>query len=110
MVVWRIGVVLSKLVWSSFFNNFFNITRAVLANNTKWAVETLLDLLGIGFDRDGKKAPPYSSVFNMLGLQVDLSQGANRKVFVGHTPARREELASFLQDILDAGKIALRVF
>ena len=110
MAVWRIGLVLLKLVWSSFFDDFSNITRAVLANNTKWAIETLFDLLGINFDRDGKKAPPYSAVFSMLGLQVDMSQSTSREVFIGHTSSRREELSTFLQGILDAGKIEPRVF
>ena len=110
MAVWRVGLVLLKLVWSSFFDDFSNITRSVLANNTKWAIETLFDLLGIDFDRDGKKAPPYSSVFQMLGLQVDLSTSANRKIMIGHTDSRRDELASFLRGILDAGEIEPRAF
>ena len=70
MAVWRIGLVLSKLVWSSFFDDFSNITRSVLANNTKWAIETLFDLLGINFDRDGKKAPPYSPCLTCLACKL----------------------------------------
>ena len=101
---------LLRLVWSSFFDDFSNITRSVLANNTRWAIETLFDLLGIDCDRDGKKAPPYSSVFQMLGLQVDLSMSASRKIMIGHTASRREELTSFLQGVLDAGKIEPRTF
>ena len=110
MAVWRVGSVLLKLVWSSFFDDFSNITRSVLANNTKWAIETLFDLLGIDFDRDGKKAPPYSSFFQMLGLQVDPSTSANRKIMIGHTDSRRDELASFLRGILEAGEIEPRTF
>ena len=72
-----------------FFRRFSNITRSVLANNTRWAIETLFDLLGIDFDRDGKKAPPDAAVFHMLGLQVDMSQSACRKIMIGHTPSRR---------------------
>ena len=79
-----------NLVWSSFFDDFSNSTRAVLANITKWAIETLFDLLGINFDRGGKKAPPYSTVFSMLGLQVDMSRSTSRKIFIGHTSTRRE--------------------
>ena len=60
---------LFRLVWSSFFDDFSNITRSVLANNTKWAIETLFDLLGIDFDRDGKKAPPHSSIFQIVGCK-----------------------------------------
>ena len=70
----------------------------------------LFDLLGIDFDRDGKKAPPYSPVFQMLGLQVDLTASASRKIMIGHTASRREELTSFLQGVLDAEKIEPRTF
>ena len=72
-------------------------------------IPPFFDLLGIDFDRRGKKAPPYSSVFQMLGLQLDLSsRPAARKIMIGHTASRREELTSFLQGILDAGKIEPR--
>ena len=108
--LWRIGVVLLKLVWSSFFDDFTNVTRDVLANNTRWAIETLFDLLGINFDRDGKKAPPYAAVFNMLGLQVDLTESCERRISVGHTDSRRSELLEFLQGILDQGSLEPRVF
>ena len=46
----------------------------------------------------------------MLGLQVDMSHSASRKIFIGHTSARRQELSTFLQGILDAGEIEPRVF
>ena len=108
--LWRIGVVLLKVVWSSFFDDFTNVTRDVLANNTRWAIETLFDLLGINFDRDGKKAPPYAPVFNMLGLQMDLTASCERRISVGHTDSRRSELVDFLQGILDQGSLEPRVF
>ena len=85
-------------------------TRDALSNNTKWAIETLFNLFGVNFDRDGKKAPPYAPVFNMLGLQVDLSQSSGRVVRIGHTDARREELSEFLKSILLAGRLEPRVF
>ena len=59
-------------------------TRDVLANNTCWAIEALFDLLGINFDRDGKKATPYVRVFNMLGLQIDMSNSSERRVCWPH--------------------------
>ena len=100
---------LLRLVWSSFSDDFWNITRSVLANNTKWPIETLFDLLGIALDRDGKKAPPYSSILQMLGLQVNLTTSASRKIMIGHTASRREKLTSFLQG-LEAKKIEPRTF
>ena len=108
--LWRIGLVLLKLVWSSFFDDFSNVTRDVLANNTRWAIETLFGLLGVNFDRDGKKAPPYAPVFNMLGPQMDLTCSHERRISVGHTDSRRSELVDFLQGILGQGSLEPRVF
>ena len=79
--VWRIGVVLLKLVWTSFFDDFSNVTRDVLANNTRWAIETLFDLLGINFDRDGKKARltrPCSTCWAFRWISPALMRGASR--------------------------------
>ena len=97
-------MVLLKLVWYSLFDDFSKVTRDVLA------IETLFDLLGIDSDRDGKKAPPYAPVFNMLGLQIDQSSVRDRKVFVGHTESRCHELAEFQRSVLAKGSIEPRVF
>ena len=51
-----------------------------------------------------------SPVLNMLGLQVDLSQSSRREIHIGHTAARREEQAEFLQCIISAGRLEPRVF
>eukprot|EP00435_Cladocopium_sp_Y103_P054514 s1794_g17.t1 len=57
------------------------------------------------FDRyatDGKKFP-FDEKFEMLGLQVDLSECAQKKVFIGHTAERREELMTRIDEILAKG-------
>ena len=101
--LWRIGVVLLKLFWTSFFDDFSCISSESLASNAQWAVESLFTLLGISFAIEGKKAEPFGQCFRMLGLQVDVTCSSNLQVHIGHTPERREELLEFLDSILVSG-------
>ncbi|CAE7226396.1 NaCP60E [Symbiodinium sp. CCMP2592] len=80
------------------------------SDNTAWAIESLFDLLGISFDRSGRKAVEHAAVFGTLGLQVDLSHSAERRVLIGHTEKRKDELVESLNGIMDAGSIEPRSF
>ena len=108
--LWRIGVVLLKAFWTSYFDDFSVVARSELTHNTQWAIECLFDLLGIKFDRDGKKALPFSQTFNMLGLSVDLEASSDRVMRVGHTNSRRQELVEYIDSIISCGSIEPRVF
>ena len=63
-----------------------------LESNTHWAITALFELVGIQYAKDGPKAPPFSGLFKMLGLMVNLEQVPNLCFLVGHTGERREEL------------------
>ncbi|CAE7366831.1 unnamed protein product, partial [Symbiodinium sp. KB8] len=97
--LWRIGIVLGKVLWTAYFDDFTNVCRSELQSNTAWVIECIFDLLGVSFDRSGKKAINHASVFGTLGLQVDLTKACDRVVSIGHTAKRREacrgEIASF---------------
>ena len=54
----------------------WKIGRKQLAASTEWVIDSLFTLLGIHYARDGHKALPYGDQFKMLGLNVDLSEGA----------------------------------
>ena len=66
-------------------------------------VETLFDLLGFRFAREGSKASPFATAFEMLGLRVDLSRVQERLLTVGHTEKRKAELHGYIQEVLTAG-------
>ena len=108
--LWRIGIVLARVLWTSYFDDFTNVCRLCLKDNTAWAIECLFDLLGVTFDRSGKKAMEHAPSFGTLGLQVDLSSSTARRVLVGHTDKRREELQSSLSDVLESGYLEPRAF
>ena len=101
---------LAKIVWTAYFDDFTNVCKRSLKENTAWVIESLFDLLGIRFDRTGKKAIEHATVFSTLGLQVDLSHTSERLVLVGHTDKRRDELGESLRSVLDQGKLEPRSF
>ncbi|CAE7465617.1 NaCP60E [Symbiodinium sp. CCMP2592] len=108
--VWKIGIVLARVLWTAYFDDFTNVCRSLLKDNTAWAIESLFDLLGISFDRSGRKAVEHAAVFGTLGLQVDLSHSAERRVLIGHTEKRKDELVESLNGVMDAGSIEPRSF
>ncbi|CAE7839749.1 NaCP60E [Symbiodinium sp. CCMP2592] len=108
--VWKIGIVLARVLWTAYFDDFTNVCRSLLKDTTAWAIESLFDLLGISFDRSGRKAVQHAAVFGTLGLQVDLSHSAERRVLIGHTEKRKDELVESLNGIMDAGSLEPRSF
>ena len=108
--VWKVGVVLAKILWSAYFDDCTNVCTSALKDNTAWVIESLFNLLGIRFDRSGKKAIEPAPVFSTLGLQVDLTHTSDRLVLVGHTDKRRDELSHSLHSVLEQGKIEPRAF
>ena len=106
---WRVGIYLLRLVWSTFFDDYSCICPEVLQDNTRWTIEMLLDLLGVVFAREGRKAEPFSASFRMLGLVVNLERSEARQMLIGHTPERREELMQYIQEILDSGLLDKRI-
>ncbi|CAE7253337.1 NaCP60E [Symbiodinium sp. CCMP2592] len=108
--IWKIGVVLAKIVWTAYFDDFTNVCRNILKDNTAWVIECLFDLLGVRFDRSGKKAIDHATSFATLGLQVDLSNTEDRVILVGHTDKRRDELCTALNEVLERGEMEPRPF
>eukprot|EP00435_Cladocopium_sp_Y103_P000779 s5414_g1.t1 len=100
LAVWFIGLVLLRLVWTAFFDDYTVFSRDALVSNTAKTVETLFDLLGIEFARDGDKAGAFAKCFKSLGVEINLTEFGEKTVRLGHTKERREELSSVLEDIL----------
>ena len=103
--IWHIGIVGLGIFWSNYFDDYPTFSRECLASSCQWAVESLLTLLGVSFAREGRKALPFGEKFGMLGLEVDLKQCSRRRLHIGHTESRREELRLFIDDIISANEI-----
>jgi len=59
--------------------------------------------LGIQYAQSGKKCQQFSEEMRALGLVFDLSQFGKGKVFIKHTPERKQELTERLEEILTKG-------
>ena len=103
LAVWFIGLLALQLCWTVFYDDYSVLSREELPNSTSWSVETLLDLLGLTFAKEGKKFLPFNHKFKMLGLEVNLDDCKNNAVSIGHTEERRAELVAKINDILAGG-------
>ena len=106
--IWLIGTKLFSFFWTSYFDDFGITCRDELVANTDFCVRALFELLGIEYAREGKKAPPFSRDFKLLGVRVDLSGAPLGVVKIGNTPERREELTTFIESNLEANCLDLK--
>ncbi|CAE7475642.1 unnamed protein product [Symbiodinium sp. CCMP2592] len=100
---WHIGSALLGLSWCNYFDDFplFSLDEHCLCAES--CAEALLDILGITFAKEGKKATEFSKQCRALGLIIDLSEFGNGVVYIKHTPERIQELRQTLTRILDSG-------
>ena len=61
-----IGMIALRLLWSAYFDDFGVVSRDELIDNTSWSVETLFDLLGFSYAKEGVKAGRFQRKFKML--------------------------------------------
>ena len=100
--IWQIGVIGLRTLWTAFFDDFSVVSKESLKKSAAFGIESLFRLLGLTFAEEGKKAPPFSKKFTMLGLSVDLGDFAEGMIEIGHTSKRIDELSAALSDILAA--------
>ena len=103
--VWWIGVFGLGIAWTAYFDDYSTLTRPELEASTNWSVKMLFELIGLTYAQDGPKAPPFSNVFKMLGLVVDLRKATSKAFFVSHTEERRSELQQSLEAIIQKGDL-----
>ena len=104
MAVWFVGIRGLRLCWTSFFDDYTLLSKRLAANSAAIAAESLFELLGIQFARDGKKAVNWDTKVKTLGVQFDL-KAENQKgvVLLGHTESRVQELKAVLEGFLNSG-------
>lgn len=102
MSIWYLGVVGLGLSWTCFYDDFTLLSRHDACKVTEWAAESLLNLLGVVFAKEGKKATSFDKTFASLGVIFDVSCICNKRVEIKHTEVRREELVQTVSDMLDS--------
>jgi hypothetical protein len=97
MAVWFLGIRGLRLCWISFFDDFTVLSKRLSSNSAAIASESLFNLLGIQFARDGKKAVDWDTTVKTLGVQFNLRPSEQKGVvLLGHTESRIEELKNVL--------------
>ena len=109
MATWFVGMAGLKICWTGYFDDFSSLSRPELVNSTTWAVDSLFNLIGLDYAKEGPKAPEFGEVFRMLGVQIDSSAAAEGSVTVGHTSERRKELVKVFDEVLACRKLATKL-
>ena len=105
MAVWYIGIRGLRLCWTSFFDDYTMLSKRLTSRSAALAAESLFDMLGIDFARDGKKAVEWDTLVKTLGVVLNLKPlgGAGTHVELGHTEKRVTELSDFVEQFLQSG-------
>ena len=98
------------LAMTSFFDEFTVISTKASAAHVVSVVQGMFRRLGWQVATEEKKNHPFSEIFDVLSVRVDLSKQTEGLVFVGNTPSRRDELKASVNEILKAGHITFEEF
>jgi hypothetical protein len=109
LATWFTGMAGLKICWTGYFDDFSAVSRPELQKSTTWSIESLFDLIGLDFAREGPKAPDFGHVFKMLGVQIDASEATNGAFAVGHTETRKQELVKIFDDAIETGHLSSKV-
>ncbi len=74
-----------------------------LAESTRKSVHDLMELLGFAVALEEKKNKAFSTVFGMLGVDVDLSRVGEGTLKVANTETRKAELVAEIDAIIQEG-------
>ena len=98
--LWRIALVLLKVVWTFYFDDFLNVCRAGESKHMEIVISMFFHLLGWRLSTD--KLVPYCKV---LGIVLDLGQARRGLMLMCNTQSRKEELLATLRSILASGSL-----
>ena len=101
--LWHLAVVWLKLITTQFYDDFPSLEFSQSSKGAQLCFEAFLQLLGWETSSNPKKSLPFSEVFKMLGVQVDLSQMTQGKVLVCNTEQRRTSILSQIEAIRSEG-------
>ena len=101
--IWKLGSQLLKLMWTSYFDDFFSITDAASARHTDLVVLTMFNLLGWKLSAD--KLIDYHTACKVLGVEFDFKMSGAGLATVNNTTERVQELCDQLDAILTLGKL-----
>jgi ribonuclease HI len=103
LAVWKLGVSLLSLVWSSYFDDFFSITDTASSRHSELVISSLFRILGWRLSQD--KLIAYDTICKVLGVKFDFTQSGAGLVHVFNTEDRVSELCEQLAEVLQAERL-----
>ena len=93
------------LAMTNFFDDFTVLASYANSHHVAAVVSFMFRKLGWQVADEEKKNKPFSEIFDVLGVRIDLSKQHEGTVSVSNTPDRIEELREFVHRLLSTGFI-----
>ena len=101
--LWKVGTKLLKLLWTSYFDDFFSVTDVASAKHTDLVISSMFRLLGWKLSKD--KLIDYHTICKVLGVEFDLKMAGAGLALVSNTEERVRELCEQLDYVLRARRL-----
>ena len=101
--LWKVGTKLLRLLWTSYFDDFFSVTDVSSARHTDLIISSMFRLLGWKLSED--KLIDYHTMCKVLGVEFDLRMAGAGLAKVSNTEERVRELCEHLDNVLRARRL-----
>ena len=93
---------LADIVNSPFYDDFSQLEYEVLAESAHTTFTRVFEIMGFQLAVEEHKCKPFSSVFDPLGVRLDLSEAPQGRIKLSAKPGRLEEVSSLCRGYLGA--------
>ena len=103
--IWHILTHLLNLWMTVYYDDFPMVEPEETAESAEWCMAEILDILGWKFAREGSKAPPFATSFDVLGVSVDLGGIFKGEIVLKNKQSRVDSLSAVLDKMVCEGKV-----
>lgn len=103
--LWHIMAVKLRLLHTVYYDDFPSVEFEATAESAARYTAELLDLLGWKFAREGKKAKPFAETFEVLGVQIKLSELYKGQLVLQNKPSRIVSLQESVHKFLERRRV-----
>ena len=97
--IWRVGVVIFRLHWTVFFDDFYLVASLEESKHVDMAQKLFFQL--IGWQVSSEKEADFGVLARILGVQIDLNESILGAFTICNVESRVKELVSTIDDILE---------
>ena len=103
--LWFIFLAHLDILTTNYFDDFVVWGRESESRHLTSIVNAVLKILGWAFAEEGPKAPDFSSIFQALGVRVDVSAMHRGQARIDNPESRNLDFSSCIRDILHTGEL-----